>query len=274
MKKKKTTTTVAAPAAIRPELHSVLRRRGVPAAALLLAMLALGACDQQAKQEQRPQRPRPRRQEQEAAKNLAVYNDLREKQSWELASSIGKDLVTRFPNSAQAATVNQTLAEDRGQGRRDPRNQAPWASSGPTSPARSRAASRTPPRSTATSPVPEDQRVRLVLRRHTSWGESAYLVSPGQGFECEKECTLTVSIDGQEPEKLKAVLPETTDPAILIDDHQGLHRQARAGEQDQHPAQAEGQGAADRGVRGRRIRPGQVPRADRLAAGPTRAFVP
>ena len=64
--------------------------------------------------------------------------------------------------------------------------------------------------------------MRLVLRRHASWGQSAYLVSPGEGFECAKECTLAVAIDDQPPENVKAVLPDTSDPAILIDDNKAF----------------------------------------------------
>jgi len=213
------TTTTAVLAPTRPD-RSSLRRRGVPAVALLFAF-ALGACDQQAKQEQKAAAAAAQAQEQEAAKNLAVYNDLREKQSWELATSIGKDLVTRFPNSAQAATVNQTLAETEAKAteiREQKRLLQLWTyQSGEESGGQQNTAS-----IYSDEAVPEEQRVRLVLRRHTSWGESAYLVSPGTGFECEKECTLAVSIDGGEPEKLKAVLPETADPAILIDDHEAF----------------------------------------------------
>jgi len=214
------TTTTAVPASTRPETHSGPRRGGVAAVALLLAF-ALGACDQQAKQEQKAAAAAAQAQEQEAAKNLAVYNDLRAKQSWDLASSIGKDLVTRFPNSPQAATVNQTLAETEAKAteiREQKRLTQLWTyQSGEESGGQQNTAS-----IYSDETVPEEQRVRLVLRRHTSWGESAYLVSPGEGFECEKECTLAVSIDGGEPEKLKAVLPETTDPAILIDDHEAF----------------------------------------------------
>jgi muconolactone delta-isomerase len=215
-----TTTTTAVLASTRPETHSG-PRRGVVAAVALLFAFALGACDMQAKQEQKAAAAAAQAQEQEAAKNLAVYNDLRAKQSWELASSIGKDLVTRFPNSAQAATVNQTLAETEAKAteiREQKRLTQLWTyQSGEESGGQQNTAS-----IYSDETVPEEQRVRLVLRRHTSWGESAYLVSPGEGFECEKECTLAVSIDGGEPEKLKAVLPETTDPAILIDDHEGF----------------------------------------------------
>ena len=150
-------------------------------------------------------------------KNLAVYNDLREKQSWELATSIGKDLVTRFPNTPQAAQVSQTLAETEAkanENKEQKRLTQLWTyQSGEESGAKQNTAS-----IYSDEAGPEEQRVRLVLRRHASWGQSAYLVSPGEGFECEKDCTLSVALDDQAPEKVKAVLPETSDPAILIDD--------------------------------------------------------
>ena len=40
----------------------------------------------------------------------------------------------------------------------------------------------------------------------------------GKGFECGRSCTITARFDDGAPEKLKAHLPETGEPAIFITD--------------------------------------------------------
>ena len=215
-----TTATRTATARSRPE-----RRARAPVGALIATTLGIvlgfGACDMQGRQERQAAAAAAQAQEAEAAKNLAVYNDLRAKQSWEVATSIGKDLVARFPNSPQAAEVQQTLAETEAKSvevKEQKRLVQLWTyQSGEESGGKQNTAS-----IYSDEAVPEEQRVRLVLRRHSSWGQSAYLVSPGEGFECETECTLSVAVDDQPAEKIKAVLPETTDPAILIDDNKAF----------------------------------------------------
>jgi hypothetical protein len=242
-----TTTTAAIRAPTRLDAP---RRAGALAAALALA-LTLSACDQQQRQQDAAAQSAAQAQGQEAAKNLAVYNDLREKESWDLAASIGEDLVKRFPGSPQAAAVNQTLADtqEKAKGTREQKRLGQlWTyQSGEESGGQQNTAS-----IYSDEPGPEDQRVRLVLRRHSSWGQSAYLVSPGTGFECGKEakdvkevkdrkgskaskaskqrtdgndaaeCTISVALDDQPAEKVKATLPDTSDPAILIEDDQAF----------------------------------------------------
>jgi hypothetical protein len=62
-----------------------------------------------------------------------------------------------------------------------------------------------------------DRAVRLVLRRHTKWGQSVFLFGNGHGFVCKGNCTLQAQFDGK-PHPLRAFLPTTGEPAIFIRD--------------------------------------------------------
>ena len=57
--------------------------------------------------------------------------------------------------------------------------------------------------------------VRLVLRRHTQWGQSVFLY--GGRFVCKAVCTLPATFDGK-PHPLRGFLPPTGEPSIMIKD--------------------------------------------------------
>jgi hypothetical protein len=69
---------------------------------------------------------------------------------------------------------------------------------------------------------PDGAPVQLVLRRHADWGTSAYLHAEGGGFACPDPCTVALRFDGGPLEAWAASLPATGEPAIFIDDHEGL----------------------------------------------------
>jgi hypothetical protein len=58
--------------------------------------------------------------------------------------------------------------------------------------------------------------VRLVLRRHTAWGQTVFLFGQGHGFVCRGSCSLKATFDGK-PVALKAVAPPTGEPALVFD---------------------------------------------------------
>jgi hypothetical protein len=64
-------------------------------------------------------------------------------------------------------------------------------------------------------------RVRLVLRRHTSWGQSAFLYGSKPGFVCRGNCTIATTVDGK-PVRIKAFAPSTGEPALMIRDDQAF----------------------------------------------------
>jgi len=155
----------------------------------------------------------------QAAKALDLYRTLRQEKSWELAAPIGEEIVAKYPGSAAAKEVQETLADATAQAkeivaRRRLERLWIYQSSKESGGEQSTA-------SIYSSDADESVRVRLILRRHSAWGESAYLFGSGKGFECRGTCTLSARFDDK-PAKLKAYLPPTGEPAMFINDDKAL----------------------------------------------------
>jgi hypothetical protein len=182
-----------------------------------LTVAALGACSG----EKAPvphaatQAAAPARNPQ-AAKELAMYRELLQSKSYELAAPIGQEVVAKYPASPEAKEIGETLADTVAKAgaiaaRR--RLERLWIyQSGKES-----GGAQTTASIYSTRPGGDD-RVRLVLRRHSAWGQSAYLFANGKGFECPKACTIGIGFDEAPPVRMKAYLPETGEPAIFISD--------------------------------------------------------
>lgn len=149
------------------------------------------------------------------AKELALYRQLLQGEQWELAAPIGKELVEKYPGSAAAAEVQKTLADVTAKATAaiaQRRLTALWIyQSGKESGGDQVTAS------IYSSDQNPDARVRLILRRHSKWGQSAYLFGGGKGFECKDVCNLDAKFDDT-PAKIAAFLPDTGEPAIFIKD--------------------------------------------------------
>ena len=155
----------------------------------------------------------------DAARNLDTYRQLLRIGNDEMAVSMGRDIVKRFPDSDAAKEVQKTLpaiekryteaSEKSRLARLWLYQVAPMA--GGT-------------QSTATienSQPAGGDRVRLVLRRHTSWGQSAFLYGSKPGFVCRGNCTIATTVDGK-PVRIKAFAPSTGEPALMIRDDQAF----------------------------------------------------
>lgn len=148
-------------------------------------------------------------------KELELYRQLQQEKSYELAAPIGAEIIAKYPQSLAAKEVQETLSDTTAKAaalttRR--RLERLWSyQSGKESGGTQNTAS-------IYSGDPTDSRVRLVLRRHSAWGQSVYLFGSGKGFECGKSCTIGVRFDEQAPRRLKAYLPETGEPALFISD--------------------------------------------------------
>jgi hypothetical protein len=59
--------------------------------------------------------------------------------------------------------------------------------------------------------------VQLVLRRHTSWGQSVFLYGNKPGFVCRGNCSIAGTVDGK-PVHIMAFAPSTGEPALMIRD--------------------------------------------------------
>lgn len=150
-----------------------------------------------------------------AARNLDTYRQLVRIGNDEMVVTMGKDILSRFPNSDAAREVQKTLpAIEKRYNENREKNRltrlwvyqvAPMA--GGT-------------QSTAaiynSVPVTGDK-VQLVLRRHTSWGQSVFLYGSKPGFVCRGNCTIVGNADGKMV-RIKAFAPSTGEPALMITD--------------------------------------------------------
>lgn len=155
----------------------------------------------------------------DAARNLDTYRQLLRIRNDEMAVSMGKDIVKRFPDSDAAKEVQQTLpAIEQRYTEASEKNRlaglwlyqvAPMAGG-----------------TQSTAAIENSQpaggdRVRLVLRRHTEWGQSVFLYGSKPGFVCRGNCTIAGTADGK-PVRIKAFAPSTGEPALMVRDDNGF----------------------------------------------------
>ena len=151
----------------------------------------------------------------DAAKKLSLYNAMLKAHRDDLAAPIGEEIVGDYPNTPAAAEVNKTLpgiqAKAKARAERD-RLAALWLyQTGMQSGGMQISAS------ISSSKPSGEAAVRLILRRHSKWGQSVYLFGSGNGFVCKGQCDVPMRFDGK-PEKWKAYLPKTGEPALFIKD--------------------------------------------------------
>lgn len=181
--------------------------------ALVLAAALTAACSRSTPPA--PAAPAQPAAEAQGRKELELYRQLQQEKSYELAAPIGAEIVAKYPRSPAAREVQETLADTTAKAtalstRR--RLERLWSyQSGKESGGTQNTAS-------IYSGDPTETRVRLVLRRHSAWGQSVYLFGSGKGFECGKSCTVGVHFDEQPSRRMKAYLPETGEPALFVSD--------------------------------------------------------
>lgn len=186
-------------------------------AAMLAASLLVGACSKPAAPPAEPAKPVVNTQ---LLKEYAMYQQLLGSESFELAGEIGDGIVQRFPDTEQATEVRKTLADVKAKGTaasEDKRMSRLWIYQ--TGASESGGAQNTA--SIYSNEGGANDRVRLILRRHSAWGLSVYVFGNGKGFVCKGTCKLPAKFDG-EPTTIAAYLPETGEPAIFIKDEKGF----------------------------------------------------
>ncbi|MGH8090945.1 MAG: hypothetical protein ACREO6_05795 [Rudaea sp.] len=158
-----------------------------------------------------------------AAKEGALYDQMRQSGSWDIAVSLGDEILAKYPGTPTAARVQQTIAETRAKSAAiadSHRLARLWtytaaAEDGGTQYAAAIATKE--PLKIANA------RLRLVLRQHPKWGQSVYLLLDNATFDCKGGCaTLPVSFDGAKAQRMKATIPPTGEPALFIDDDKGF----------------------------------------------------
>ena len=179
---------------------------------LLFAPVALGGCS--GSPAPSPSAPAAPAADVQSSTALNLYRKLLQEKSWELAAPVGQDIVTRYPASMAATEVQETLPDTTAQATAiatHRRLQGLWAyQSGKESGGNQSTAS------IYSKDAVAADRVRLILRRHSEWGQSAYLYDSGKGFECRGTCNLRVRFDEQSEQRIKAYLPPTGEPAMFI----------------------------------------------------------
>ena len=197
------------------ELSRAVKRYGVRLAAVLLASLlaACGPGGNQANPSGTAPANQPNANAQQAAQKLKLYQQMLNDRRDDLAAPIGEEIVSNYPNTPAAAEVQKTLpgiqAKAKASAEHD-RLAALWLyQTGMQSGGKQITAS------ISSSKPSGEAAVRLILRRHSKWGQSVYLFGSGKGFVCKDQCELPVRFDGK-PEKWKAYLPKTGEPALFI----------------------------------------------------------
>ncbi|HJU09043.1 MAG TPA: hypothetical protein VJ727_11255 [Rhodanobacteraceae bacterium] len=184
--------------------------------AALLALFALAACSQGGDQSPASAAATPQNaQAEQAAEKLKLYQQMLDRHRDDLAAPIGEDIVNHFADTPAAAEVRKTLpgieAKAKAQAEHD-RLAALWSyQTGMQSGGKQISASIT------SSKPAGDAAVQMILRRHSKWGQSVYLFGSGHGFVCKGQCDVPMRFDGK-PQKWKAYLPKTGEPALFIKD--------------------------------------------------------
>ncbi|MDE1898164.1 MAG: hypothetical protein KGI40_06005 [Xanthomonadaceae bacterium] len=199
---------------------------------ILIAAAALLAACSSSQQAPTPAQQAARQQAAQAAaaaKEYTLYQQLLASHGDALAVPIGQEIVRKYPGTPAAAEVQQTLPALAAQAAATAERQrlralwlyqaAPMAGGRQTTAAIS-----------AVKPDGDPSAVRLVLRRHTIWGQSVYLYDDSNaGFLCKGMCTLTMRFDGR-AERWQAYLPHSSDPALFIkDDRRFIAAMEKAG---------------------------------------------
>jgi len=184
-----------------------------PSVAVLCGALALAGCSSQ--DQDQTTAPAATAQNDAAARKLDTYRQLLRIHNDEMAVTMGHDILDHYPGSAAAKEVQQTLPQIEKRWKTDSekrRLDALWLYQ--VSPMQGGT------QSTATiysSQPAGNDRVRLVLRRHTDWGRNVFLYGGGHGFVCRGNCTIAATFDGKK-HGIKAFAPSTGEPALMIRD--------------------------------------------------------
>jgi hypothetical protein len=168
--------------------------------------------------------PQQQAQDADAARKLDTYQQLLRIKNDEMAVTEGHDILDHYPNSAAAKEVQQSL----------PAIEQRWKENSEKSRLGSMWLYQVSPmaggtQSTATITPSTGDRVQLILRRHTSWGQSVYLYGSGHGFVCHGNCTMAATVDNK-PVHITVFAPPTGEPALMIRDDKaflGMLRKAK-----------------------------------------------
>ncbi|MGN6381009.1 MAG: hypothetical protein ACTHMK_00255 [Dyella sp.] len=150
-----------------------------------------------------------------AAQDLDTYRQLVRIHNDEMATTFGEKIVHDYPGSAAAKEVQESLPEI---SKRYHENAEKNRLAGLWLYQVAPMAGGTQSTAVIYNSQPVDAgKVRMVLRRHTQWGQNAFLFGSGKGFVCKATCTLPAVVDGKAM-GIKAFAPPSGEPALMISD--------------------------------------------------------
>ena len=198
--------------------------------ALLIAALALGACNPAA-DPQAAAAAKAAAREQAAAEAARQFDAEYGKQSWELARAHGDVLMAQYPDSQAAARIKPQYEEARAkaEGARELRRTTGlWSYQTEAA----KGGSQLSAAIYARQPVDVDgsgaKPVRLIFRDHPEWGRSSYLTLEAGDFNCHGGCKVKVTVDDAAARQMAASRPETDEAiAMFIEDERALWRLAK-----------------------------------------------
>jgi hypothetical protein len=158
-----------------------------------------------------------------AGREGALYDQMRQSGSWDIATSLGNEILAKYPGTPTAARVQQTIAETRAKSAAiadSHRLARLWTYTATAEDGGTQYAAAIATKEPLKLP---NARLRLVLRQHPKWGQSVYLLLDNATFDCKGGCaTLPVSFDGTRAQRMQATIPPTGEPALFIDDDKGF----------------------------------------------------
>lgn len=167
--------------------------------------------------------------EAQAEKSLQLYEHMRASGSLDIAAQVGAEAVAKYPDSAAAAKIRETLTEVSAKAKEDSEKRrlaGLWAYTvasvkGGTQYAASIESN--PPLTLPGLIGNEAKHVHLILRQHPEWGQTVYLMLDNEKFNCKSGCkTLPISFDGEPAKPWKATSPPTGEPALFVDDEEAF----------------------------------------------------
>lgn len=157
------------------------------------------------------------RAEAEAGEQLRRYRQSVASGNVELAAAYGDLIRARYPQTRAAASLGEEFVRFKAQAavlKEQRRLQALWLYQ--TAPMRG-GTQRT---ATVYSADASGERLRLILRQHSDWGLSVFLLAPTDLFACDR-CQVQIAFDGAEPQPFEASKADSKEhPALFIDEEQ------------------------------------------------------
>lgn len=186
-----------------------------PSAIALCLVLGLAGCSSGEQGDSAGPAPAASAQPDASARQLDTYRQLLRIHNDEMAVTMGHAILDHYPDSAAAKEVQQTLPEIEQRWKANS-EKARLAALWQYQVAPMEGGTQSTANNYSSEPAGAD-RVRLVLRRHTEWGQNVFLFGGGHGFVCRGNCTIPATFDGK-PHGIKAFAPSTGEPALMIRD--------------------------------------------------------